>query len=242
MPPKFQSSFIPKGPAAPVAAGIIPQAKPAAQHDILAFLAKGVFALSILLAAGVVGYKWYLNYSIAKMKAELDAARSEVASGLTTDLIRLNDRITSAQALIDNHRVLSPLFAFLQASTPQTVQLTDFAYSEDDTGPHLMVHGSAKSYAALALEANVIEKDKNFIAPVFSDFLLDDKGNVTFSLKAGLSPDLLSYAKTVGRTSLPAAASSSTPVATTSPAALPSQAASSTAATAASSSGQTTTP
>ena len=209
MPPKFQSSFIPKGPVGPSVSsvGVIPQARPVRRHDILSFLAKGIFALSILLAAGVVGYKWYLGYSIGKMSAELDVARQEVASGVTGELIRLNDRIVSTETLIENHRVLSPIFAFLQTSTPKSVRFSEFNFVEDmNNEPKVVLKGAAKSYASLALEASVIYKNQDFKNPVFSDIRLDEKGNVTFSLEAGISPELISYTKTVGRVATPATA------------------------------------
>ncbi|MBX4206300.1 hypothetical protein KW784_00690 [Candidatus Parcubacteria bacterium] len=197
MPPKFQSSFIPHGPQP--AAGVIPQAAPAHQRDLLAFIAKAIFSLSILAAIAAVGYKLYLGYSIRKMGAELEATRQEVSTGVTGELIRLNDRIVSTEALLQSHRVLSPLFGFLEASTPKSVRFSEFSYLDALGGPQVILKGQAKTYAALSLEADVIYKNKDFTNPVFSDIRLDDKGNVNFSLKAGVSPELISYGKTVGR-------------------------------------------
>lgn len=204
MPPRFQSSFIPKGPTSvSTTAHMIPTSAPIRQHDLLGFLARIIFTLAILSAAGAFGYKWYLGYSIRKMGAELEATRQEVSIGVTGELIRLNDRIVSTQSLLGNHRVLSPLFAFLQASTPKSVRFSDFAFSEGTDGIQVILRGQARSYAALALEADVIEKDKDFQNPVFSEIRLDDKGNVTFAVKATVSSELISYDKTVGRVALP---------------------------------------
>lgn len=205
MPPKFQSSFIPRGPApAAAVSGVIPQARPSRkQYDLLAFVAKLVFGLSILAAAGVVGYKWYLGQSIQAMGAELESMRGEVTSGLTIDLIRLNDRIVSVDTLVKGHEVLSPFFAFLVASTPKSVQFTQMKFSDDKEGLKVTMNGAARSYAALANIASVLDKSPYFKEPVFSEIRLDDKGNVAFVANAFLSPDLVSYNKTVVRTSQP---------------------------------------
>ncbi len=184
--------------------GAIPRSGPVTrQRDVLSFIAKGIFGLTVLAAAGVIGYKWYLGYSIGQMSAQLEAAREEIAQGQTGELIKLNDRIVSTETLIQSHRVVSPLFTFLESSTPKTVRFSDFTFGEDQEGPFVVLRGAALTYAALALEADVIYKNKNLKNPVFSDLRLDDKGNVTFSLKAGVTPEFISYAKTVGRTSLP---------------------------------------
>jgi hypothetical protein len=224
MPPKFQSSFIPRGPAPSAAvSGVIPQARrPARQYDLLAFVAKLVFGLSILGAAGVVGYQWYLNRSIAAMGAQLEAMRAEVTSGLTIDLIRLNDRIVSVDALVKGHEVLSPFFSLLAASTPKSVQFTYMNFVDDKEGLKVTMGGAAKSYAALALIADTFDKSAYLRQPVFSDIRLDDKGNVSFSASALLSPDLVSYTKTVVRANQPPAAplsatSTATTTATTTP-------------------------
>lgn len=192
------------------------------QHDILAFIAKGIFALTILATVGVIGYKWYLGYSIGRMSAELEAARAEIAQGETGEFIRLNDRIVSTEALLQSHRVLSPFFTFLQQTTPKTVRFSEFRFTEDKEGPQVVLKGAAATYAALALEADVIYKNKDFKNPTFSDLRLDDKGNVTFSLKAGVSPEFISYAKTVSRLNAPPVpTSTSTSTATSTSATLP---------------------
>src|SRR3989344_3174378 len=193
MPPKFQSTFIPKGPIASPNISVMPKAKGRGPVDIIALVAKGIFILSVLGALGVVGYKFYLNYSIEKMGKELESLRATVSSDVVSELINLNDRISSAKELDDNRRVLSPVFAYLEAGTPKTVRFTQFNFTNGESGPQIFLRGEAASYSALALESQIIEKSKNFKDPVFSDIRLDDRGNVTFSLKAGLVKDLLSY-------------------------------------------------
>ena len=220
MPPKFQSTFIPKGPIASSSTGVVQPVTRVRHIDFVSFLSKLIFGLSILLALGVVGYKWYLNYSIEKMGVELEAAKQEISTGVVGELVNLNNRITSADTLIKNHRALSPLFTFLEASTPKAVRFTEFSYSKGEDGPEILLKGQATSYSALAFEADTINENKDLKNPIFSDIRLDDKGNVTFSLKVQVAPDLVSYQKAINRTPVttaPVVTPTATTTATTTP-------------------------
>ncbi len=216
MPPKFQSTFIPKGPATPMSGGVMPQAPRRGSRDFAGFLVKTVFALTVIGALGVTAYKFYLGYSLTSMQAELESMRAELATGAVDELVDLDNRIISAQSLLKNHRVLTPFFTYLQIATPQTVRFTDFAYARGADGLQVIMKGQAKSYAALAVEADAIEKNANFKNAVFSDLRLDDKGNVTFTAKMQISPDFLSYERFVasaaqGPVAAPVLTASSTP-------------------------------
>ncbi len=168
-------------------------------HDLLAILAKGAFALSVVGALLATGYKFYINYSIKEMGAEIERAREELAQGPVGELISLNDRISSAATLVAEHRVASPIFAFFEAKTPRTVRLNRFDFEMAEKGPVLAVSGLAQGYSALAFFAETINKESNFRDPVFSDIALDTRGNVSFNLTAKIDPALLSYQKALSR-------------------------------------------
>ncbi len=197
MPPKFQSSFIPKGP---LVSGLNPTiGKVSRPHDLLAILAKGAFALSVVAAILATGYKFYINYSIKEMSAEIERAREELAQGPVGELISLNDRISSASTLVSEHRVVSPIFAFFEAKTPRAVRLNRFEFDMAGKGPALTVSGLAQGYSALAFFAETVYKEPNFREPVFSNIALDTRGNVTFNLTTKIDPTLISYQKSLNR-------------------------------------------
>ncbi|OHA92196.1 MAG: hypothetical protein A3J09_01800 [Candidatus Zambryskibacteria bacterium RIFCSPLOWO2_02_FULL_51_21] len=201
MPPKFESSFIPKGPAAASAGatyGSAPlTAKRKGERTILGFIAGIVFTISIFAALAALGYKFYLNSSIENMKTELEAGRAALETETVSEIIRLNNRLLAAEALISRHRAVSPIFRFLDEATVKTVRFTDFYFSTDDIGPRVNIKGEAKSYAALALQAELMNKSPLFKNPVFSDLRLDDKGNVEFTFAASVDPTLVSYKKEI---------------------------------------------
>ena len=198
MEPKFQSSFIPKGLIISTAAGV-PVGRKIGERSLLAFLAVIIFIISVLLAMGVFGYKFYLKYRIETMGADLERVRATLQPEVISELTRLNNRILSSQKLIAEHQILSPLFKFLEVSTPKTVRFNDFRYSMTNQGLELLMKGEARGYAALALAADIFGKSQYFKDSIFSDLNLNEKGDVNFSFKAIVDLNLVLYTRKVER-------------------------------------------
>lgn len=198
MEPKFQSSFIPKGPVASTVPGAM-MGRKVKEKSLFVFLSWIVFVISVLLALGVFGYKFYLKYSIERMGTDLENARATLQSNTIRELTRLNNRIISSQELIAQHQILSPLFDFLAVSTPKTVRFSDFHYSKTPQGLELLMKGEARGYAALAFQATIFNNSQYFKDSIFSDLSLNTKGDVNFSVKTIVDPNLISYQKEVER-------------------------------------------
>ncbi len=196
MEPKFQSSFIPKGPVVSTVASM-PLGRKTKEKSLLAFLALIIFTTSILLALGMFGYKFYLKYRIDKMGADLEAAQVTLEPEVIRELTRLDNRIISTQELVAKHYTFSPLFEFLEVSTPRTVRFSDFRYSMTEQGLELSMRGEARGYAALALQADIFSKSQYFKDPIFSDLNLNERGDVGFSFKTTVDPSLVSYQREV---------------------------------------------
>lgn len=198
MEPKFQSSFIPKGPVAP--SSTIPMARRrVGGGGFLGFIALLVFIASVVLAGGVVGYKFYLKYSIDNMGADLEEARSALQPDTIRELTRLDNRIASTKELVAGHSVLTPLFEFLEESTPKTIRFSDLRYEVSGTGIVLSLIGEARGYAALAFLADTFNKSPYFENPTFSNINLNEKGDVNFTFESTVDPDLVSYEGLVER-------------------------------------------
>ena len=132
MEPKFQSSFIPRGPASSVVAD-----KMANRHEkrsLISFLTLVVFIISIVLAFGMFGYKYYLKYSINKMSSDLETVKETLQEETIRELTRLNNRVISTRELLDSHQLITPLFEFIEASTPVAVRFNDFQFYKTERG------------------------------------------------------------------------------------------------------------
>lgn len=226
MEPKFQSSFIPKGPAVSTTTTSSATKYKPAGRSFFGFIAVTIFVISVLLALGMFGYKFYLDYNIKQMSAELDNAWTTLEPDVIRELTRLDSRIISTQSLIASHQIITPLFEFLEDSTPVTVRFRDFKFGQSDLGMTLSMGGEARGFTALAFVADIFNGSKYFKNVIFSDFQLNDKGNVTFSLKAVVDPSLVSYKRSLDtnniqvqpQTQPPTPTSVSTTTATTTPA------------------------
>ncbi len=212
MQPQFQSSFIPKGPISSVSSSGGAPAPRRRQTDIFSFASSAIFIISLVLAGGVFLYQLFLDYSITQMKGELENARATLEPDTVDSLIRLNSRLVSTESLVKNHLIISPIFDFLEVSTPKTVRYTDMNFTTTSKGPEIVLQGQAVSYAALAAAAvNFDNADTYFANAVFSDLKLDEKGNVVFTFRAQVKPLALSYDRLIKGTP---AATVTTPVTT----------------------------
>lgn len=199
MQPNFQSSFIPKAtPGAPTSSGVMPSTRRVSgQRDIVSLLATGIFILSLILAVAVFGYKFFLNYHITQMGTQLEEARAALQPETVQELVDLNSRLVSTESLMKRHRIISPVFKFLEASTPKSVRYTDFGFNVTNKGLELTLRGAATSYTSLAVAADTVNKNPYLKDSVFSDLSLDEKGRVVFSFRSVVDPQLLSYTRFV---------------------------------------------
>ena len=157
---------------------------------LIAFL---IFGVALLGSIGVYGYERYLVSHIAKMGADLEAARQSLEADALNQVMRLNSRIESTQKIVDSHTAMSPLFDFLEANTVKTVRFTNFSFDQKSNTVKLFLKGEARGYTALALQAELFNKSKYIRNPVFTDLRLDEKGNVSFIFNADLDAAVVSF-------------------------------------------------
>lgn len=196
MEPKFQSSFIPKGPLAATTTGPNLVRRPG-ERTILGLFGLIFFIVSVLGAAAVFGYKYYLKGRIESMQTELETVRAALDSGEIQELTRLHDRIVSTKELLAKHVVLTPFFESLEISAPRLVRFNDFRYTVSAEGIEVAMRGESRGYGALALQADIFNKSKFFKDPIFSDLSLSSKGDVMFSFRGVLDPTLVSYTRMI---------------------------------------------
>ena len=200
MDPKFQSSFIPKGPV--TSSGVANLTNRDKGRSLFGFLATIFFILSLAVALGVFGYNFYLSSNISKMGNDLSTARASLDPTTINQISRLNSRIISTQTLLNQHTILSPFFDFLDASTLQSLRWTTFNYTSTTNGIQLIMQGQATGYAALSLQSNIFNKASFIKSPLFTNLALDNSGNVTFVFSATIDPSIVSYKNAVANSAL----------------------------------------
>lgn len=191
MEPKFQSSFIPKGPIATTSTAS--KISRQSEHSLLGTLASLVFAVTVLAAVGLFGYGWLLSRQIGSMGQSLSDARSSLEPSVIKSITDLNDRITSTKEILNKHLAISPAFALLEKDTLKTVRYTNYDLNNADNTYTLTLKGQARGYDALALQASIFQSEPMLKNPVFSNLDLDNKGNVTFTFQAQIDASALLY-------------------------------------------------
>ncbi|OHA99817.1 MAG: hypothetical protein A3E93_01140 [Candidatus Zambryskibacteria bacterium RIFCSPHIGHO2_12_FULL_43_12b] len=199
MDTQIQSSFIPKKP---VTGSSGSSASSSANGGVLQLIGTIVFVVALTGAVGVFGYEKFLEGRIAKMQTDLEMARQELQPDLIAELSRANSRFLSAEEILNKHKIVSELFNLLETQTLPNVRFTSFGYDDNELGLTFDIKGEAKSYATLAYQAKVLSENPYIINAQFSDFDLNEDGNVVFSLKANINPNLISYEEVLKRNNL----------------------------------------
>lgn len=192
---QLQTSFIPKRPqvlssAAPPLGG--------KSMNLFAIIAVVIFLLTVILAAGVFFYRGHLIRTIAGLDAKLAAAKKSLEPEFINEASRLYSRIEATKELFALHTAPSSLFNILEKKTLESVRFRDFSFdAHTEQEMTLSMTGEAKSFNAVALQSDVFGAEPAFLNPVFSNFNLNEQGDVVFNFKAAFDPARLRYRETV---------------------------------------------
>lgn len=191
METKFQTSFIPKKAIVPTVGQV--RSEPVSVFLIIAIV---VFVISLASAGGVFVYKKTLISKINDMNKRLAEAKNSFEPDSIANLSRLSKRIEASKQVVEKHTVVTPVFDLLEDTTLATVRFSIFSYDlSDDGSATLSMTGEAKNFTSVALQSDVIGKEKYVKNPVFSDLNPNSSGNIVFKFSASLDPDLISYKK-----------------------------------------------
>ena len=190
MEQNFQTSFIPKKPM------IEERAVAPAPIGIFVFISIFILFFIILVSGGLYFYKGVLNGNITKMQNDLNLAKNRFEPSKISQLQVLDKRLRASSEVLGQHITVSPIFQALQAVTMKTIQYTQFGYAintDKDTTVKITMNGIAVGYRSIALQSDLLAKNKSFVDPVFSNLALDNSGNVVFALDFSVDPSFVNY-------------------------------------------------
>ena len=187
-----QTSFIPKRSLAPEARPLVT----AAPFRLAPFLSLLVLLSGVLLSGGIFLYDRLLTATLQSKKDTLERNLSAFEPATIKEIQRLDKRLRSTKAIINEHVALSNVFTILERSTLPTVQFLNFEYVADGEGglPFLSMEGIARSYGSVVNQSDTFNTTKGLLQPVFTDINLDQDGNVTFAFDANLDEEVVRYA------------------------------------------------
>jgi hypothetical protein len=192
MDKEFQTSFVPKKK--------IVEREPRVHSGSFSGMANTfallVFIVSLLGAGGTYLYRSSLQNNIAQYKDSLTRAEAAFEPSLITTLQSLDKRMIAANSILSSHIAVSPIFALLGDLTLPTVRYSDFSYEFDQDNENLVdikITGQAKGYNYIALQSDLFGQNKFIKNPIFSNFTLDQLGNVDFDLTFSVDKSLVVY-------------------------------------------------
>ena len=158
-----------------------------------------IAGIAIILAILVFAYAHLLNGQVAQKSAALKQAESSVSENTVDGFIRLQDRLTQAQTVLDDHVLLSQFLDSLS-----TLTLTDVRFAalqvtlNDDHSATIHMTGSAATFNALAAQSASFATQPLIKQAIFSGIAADPAtGVVTFTLTATLDPRLVDIPSSV---------------------------------------------
>lgn len=190
VPPTIPTSFVPHtGPEVRRPMGDVAGA--------LGFFAYFVFALAAFSAVAVFGYERFLAAKRTQTDQELQQAARTLDAQTVSAIVRLRDRLLSAETLLNEHIVLSQFFTALEATLPTNVRFTKIRITvEEDGRTVLSASGISQTFNALAATSDAFAQDGRIKSAIFSGInVLEDKG-IVFSLTATLDPKLVAFSGT----------------------------------------------
>jgi len=163
---------------------------------------------SLALALGVFLYQQFLNASLASKTEQLQRAREAFDPTLIQELTRLDDRMSAANGILQNHLAPSELLILLEELTLKTVAYKNLEFNATNISTMtLMLDGLAYSVNSIALQADILGRHTAVASPIFANINRTDKG-VAFDVEATINPSALRYVEHISGT--PATPSPST--------------------------------
>jgi hypothetical protein len=186
----FQTSFIPKAPI--VGTTSVPIRSTKSLFSVVTFI---LLVLVILGSVGLFFYKNYLLSQIESLSASLVRAQGYFDAETINELDMYSKRSATAKTVLNNHIIISPLFALLSEITIPSIQYTSFDHKTSGDLFSVSISGIARDYRSVAIQAEVFNSSKGRYLKnvVFSNLNRDKSGYITFNLAFDVDKTLLSY-------------------------------------------------
>lgn len=145
-----RSSFIPRQ----AMAGAIPQKVRSRQSlNLVNIAVRVLFVAALLSAAGLFGYKLYLERALASEQAELRTLGAQFSANQLESVYAFDAKLKLGQALLDAHLSPSKIFTALEEATKASIQYTSFKYTRDQSGETtITIDGVTDDFGKVALQ------------------------------------------------------------------------------------------
>jgi uncharacterized protein YlxW (UPF0749 family) len=160
--------------------------------NILFSISLIIFFLSVIGAVLSYLYSQYTESTLQAQKQRLEQAKEEYDPETVELLTRFDTRLQSVRQLLNNHIMMTPVFAELSKYTTTAVSLENFDSTVTQAGGLKVTgKGVASSYEALAVQSDTFAKSSYIVNPIFTNLTRDEEGVVNFDYSVEFRPELL---------------------------------------------------
>lgn len=192
MEPQFQTSFIPKK-AIDQKLKMVGAKEPVNIFSVIVWL---LLIATIAVSSGLFIYQRVLQNQISQAETNIIAAKEAFQLDTIEQMINASNQISTAEKLLNSHILINKMFNLLQSLTVKKIYFVDFFYSAG-VQPSILMNGESQSYNALAEQSDIFKQNSSIQNPQFSNFILNQDGNISFKFSGNIDPIVISYQKTV---------------------------------------------
>lgn len=196
MEQEFRTTFIPKKPiVTPTASLGNPVSKPV---GIIFTVSLIIFIISIAIGGGVYLYKSYLEKQVTDLVSQLEILQRNIDPNVIKEFTIMDKRLKNSELLINQHAVVSPLFAVLRNTTLPTIRYSKLDISFNDSRDlEVTMSGESDGYRSIALQSQALAKNANLKNTIFSNFVVTPKGRVAFDVAFTVPTTDLAFTKNI---------------------------------------------
>lgn len=145
----------------------------------------------VLVALGLVGYKFYLSSQVETKKASLDTYGKNLQNLPLDQMRKVSTRMRIINQLVKEHPSANVAFRIVEESIENqiTYQGMELRYNEQTKGYTLSLRGNAPDYKTVAQQIDTLKRKpySNYISNLTIDGLApDDVGKIGFTLRANI--------------------------------------------------------
>lgn len=186
----LKTSFVAKNQASPL--GVPLGRKKRKKTSIFLYLGIFVFLVGVLFSGGVYAFQKLVSQDVAELESRLARAQQVVSLENLTKIELVDAKLKLVGSVYKEHRVLAPLFRFLENNTLPGVRYADFYY---DGNGGMVLNGEAESYEVIAQQSDILSSSDLVDTHIFSGFVLSEFGRVSFNLNISPSQEVTHYVK-----------------------------------------------
>lgn len=157
------------------------------RNSIIDFISKAILVVAAIIAAGMLGYYFYIHSSVESKKAKILEYETKLGAFPLEEMRHFSNRLKFVNQLIKEHPSVNAAFRLLEESVEDSITYSSFEFGYDEGGkvPTVSIDGIAPDYKALAQQIDILKVKPytSYISNVaLQNLEPNDKGTILFRL------------------------------------------------------------